>query len=129
MQQIRTLVVRMTTENRGWGYTRVRGALANLGRSVARGTVANILNQHGIEPVPERGKKTTWREFLQARWEVLAATDFFTVEVWTRSAAEFVDSLDEKCYPCAWHKVLPMSRSARREAATRGKKRAAQPAA
>jgi len=85
MEQIRSLVVCMATENRDWGYTRIRGALANLGHQVARGTIANILKQHGIEPAPERLKKTTWREFLQAHWEVLAAADFFTVEVWTRS--------------------------------------------
>ena len=84
-EQIRSLVVRMATENRDWGYTRIRGALANLGHRVARGTIANILQQHGIEPAPERLKKSTWREFLQAHWEVLAAADFFTVEVWTRS--------------------------------------------
>ena len=85
MEKIRSLVVRMATENRDWGYTRIRGALANLGHRVARGTIANILKQNGIEPAPERLNKTTWREFLQAHWEVLAATDFFTVEVWTRS--------------------------------------------
>ena len=85
MEQIRSLVVRMATENRDWGYTRIRGALANLGHRVARGTIANILKQQRIEPAPERLKKTTWREFLQAHWEVLAAADFFTVEVWTRS--------------------------------------------
>ena len=85
MEQIRSLVVRMATENRDGGYTRIRGALDNLGHRVGRGTIANILKQHGIEPAPERLNKTTWREFLQAHWEVLAATDFFTVEVWTRS--------------------------------------------
>ncbi len=85
MEQIRSLVVRMATENRDWGYTRIRGALANLGHRVARGTIATILKEHGIEPAPERCKKTTWREFLQAHWDLLAATDFFTVEVWTRS--------------------------------------------
>ena len=85
MEQIRSLVVRMAAENHDWGYTRIRGALANLGHRVARGTIANILKQHGIELAPERLKKTTWREFLQMHWEVLAAADFFTVEGWTRS--------------------------------------------
>src|SRR5262249_13716429 len=27
--------------------------------------------------------KTSWAEFLKAQWEVLAAADFFTVDVWT----------------------------------------------
>jgi hypothetical protein len=34
-------------------------------------------------PAPERRKETTWKEFIQAHQEVLAATDFFTAEVWT----------------------------------------------
>ena len=36
-----------------------------------------------LEPAPERKKRTTWREFLAAHGDVLAAADFFTVEVWT----------------------------------------------
>jgi transposase InsO family protein len=64
-------------------YTRIQGALANLDHHVGRGTIANILKRHGIEPAPERQKRTTWREFLKVHWDVLAATDFFTVEVWT----------------------------------------------
>jgi putative transposase len=28
-------------------------------------------------------KRTTWTEFLKTHWEVLAAADFFTVDVWT----------------------------------------------
>ena len=83
MEEIRWLVVRMATENRDWGYTRIRGALGNLGHQVARGTIANMLKAHGLEPAPERMKRTTWREFLAAHWDVLAAADFFTVEVWT----------------------------------------------
>jgi transposase InsO family protein len=81
--EIRQVVVRMATENRDWGYTRIQGALANLGHDVGRGTIATILKQHGIEPAPERQKRTTWREFLKTHWDVLAAADFFTVEVWT----------------------------------------------
>jgi putative transposase len=78
MTQIRQLVVRMATDNRDWGYTRIQGALANLHHEVGRGTIANILRRHGIEPAPERQKRTTWREFLAAHWDVLAAADFFT---------------------------------------------------
>ena len=47
---IQLLVVRMTTENRDWGYRRIQGALANLGHEVGRSTVANILKEHGLEP-------------------------------------------------------------------------------
>jgi putative transposase len=83
MAQIQAVVVRMATENRTWGYTRMQGALANLHHRVARGTIANILRRHGLAPAPEREKRTTWQEFLRAHWDVLAAADFFTVEVWT----------------------------------------------
>jgi transposase InsO family protein len=78
-----TLVVRMAQENHSWGYRRIQGALANLGHVLAHKTIANILKQHGIEPAPERHRKTTWKEFLSRHWEQIAASDFFTVEVWT----------------------------------------------
>lgn len=81
MLEITDLVVRMAKENPKWGYTRIRGALANLGHTVARGTIANILKDHGIEPAPERGNKTPWSTFLKAHWETFAAIDFLTVEV------------------------------------------------
>jgi transposase InsO family protein len=82
--KIEDLVVRLATENRDWGYRRIQGALANLGHEVARGTIANILKEHGLDSAPERNRKTTWREFLSRHWEVIVAADFFTVEVWTR---------------------------------------------
>jgi transposase InsO family protein len=58
--------------------------LANLGHKVSDATVGNILKGHGIEPAPDRQRQTTWKTFLKAHWEVLAAIDFTTVEVWTR---------------------------------------------
>src|ERR1700751_162021 len=58
-------------------------ALSNLGHKIARSTVADILHRHGIEPAPERSRKTTWKEFLTQHWELIVAADFFTVEVWT----------------------------------------------
>lgn len=83
--EIQQLVVRMATENRDWGYRRIQGALANLGHEVARSTIANILKEHGLEPAPERSRKTTWKEFLSQHRDVIAAADFFTIEAWTRS--------------------------------------------
>jgi transposase InsO family protein len=85
------LVVKMAVENRSWGYTRIVGALSNLGYNLARGTVANILKRNGIEPAPERSRKTSWKEFLTQHWEMIVAADFFTVEVWTaRGLQRFV---------------------------------------
>ena len=83
MREISQLIVRMAQENPRWGYTRIQGALANLSHNVARGTVSNVLKRNGIEPAPERSKRTTWSTFLKAHWKVLAASDFFTVAVWT----------------------------------------------
>ena len=83
MRHLSELIVRMAQENPGWGYTRIQGALANLSHKVGRGTVANVLKRNGIEPSPERSKRTTWSTFLKAHWKVLAASDFLTVEVWT----------------------------------------------
>ncbi len=82
--EIQKLVVRMASENRDWGYRRIQGALANLGHEVARGTIAKILKEHGLEPAPERNRKTTWKEFLCRQREAMVAADFFTVEAWTR---------------------------------------------
>src|SRR6202030_1155816 len=82
--QIEALVLRMAEENRDWGYRRIQGALSNLGHKIARSTIADILQRHGMEPAPERSRKTTWKEFLSRHWELIIAADFFTVEVWTR---------------------------------------------
>ena len=46
-------------------------------------TVKNIQKRHGIEPAPERKRRTSWKTFLKAHWDVMDAKDFFTVEVWT----------------------------------------------
>ena len=83
MRQIAELIVRMAQDNPSWGYTRIQGALANLSHKVGRGTIANVLKRRGIEPSPERSRRTTWSTFLKAHWKVLAASDFLTVEVWT----------------------------------------------
>ena len=78
---IRQLIVRMATENPTWGYTRIQGALKNLHHRVARSTIAKVLNEQGMPPVPERS--TPWRTFLRAHWGAIAGADFFTTEVWT----------------------------------------------
>jgi putative transposase len=57
--EIEAVVVRMARENRDWGYSRIEGALWNLSHKLGRSTIAAILKRHGIEPAPERMKKTT----------------------------------------------------------------------
>ena len=83
-QVIVDLVVTFAKENPTWGYDRIQGALANVGYYISDTTVGNILKQHGIEPAPDRKRQTTWSTFIKAHWEVLAAVDFKTLEVWTK---------------------------------------------
>jgi putative transposase len=90
MLEIRRLVVRMATENPRWGYTRIQGALKNLGHRVARSTIATILKAQGIPPSGER--PTSWQAFLRSHWGALAAGDFFTTEVWTLRGFELLSS-------------------------------------
>ena len=73
MDTIRRLIVRMAPENREGGDTRSRGARGNRGHQVARGTLANVRKARGLEPAPDRTKRTTWRECLAAHGDVLAA--------------------------------------------------------
>jgi transposase InsO family protein len=73
----------MAKENRGWGYDRIAGALAELGYDISDQTVGNILKRRGIPTAPERNKTTTWKEFIRRHLDMLWATDFFSTEVWT----------------------------------------------
>jgi len=82
MKSIRELVVRMATENSGWGYLRIRGELKKVGHRVGRTTIATTLKDNGIQPSPDR--PTSWSTFLKSHAGVIAAADFFTVDVWTK---------------------------------------------
>ena len=75
--QIRSLTVRMATENATWGYTRIQGALKNLGHHVGRSTIARILKEHGVPPSGQR--PMAWRTFVRAHWPALI--DFFRADV------------------------------------------------
>src|SRR5215467_6457804 len=81
--EVEELVVRFARENSGWGYDRIAGALANLGHQISDQTVGNILRRHHIAPAPRRSQPTSWKEFIRRHLDVLAGTDFFTVEVLT----------------------------------------------
>ena len=79
--EIQRLIVRMAIENPRWGYTRIRGALMNLGHEIGRNTIKRVLAENGVDPVGRR--PMAWKTFLRAHWGAIAATDFFTVEVVT----------------------------------------------
>jgi transposase len=67
--EIQRLVVRMAEENPTWGYTRMQGALKNVGHRVGRSTIRRILKAAGLPPVPQR--PTSWQTFLNAHWGVI----------------------------------------------------------
>jgi transposase len=54
VSEIRQLVVRMATDNPRWGYTRIQGALENVGHRVSRSTIRRILKAAGLPPVSQR---------------------------------------------------------------------------
>lgn len=84
-KDIVSLVVWIANDNPSFGYTKIRDALKNLGHTIGRNTVKRILQDHGIEPAPERTHTTSWRTFINAHIQdaSIAATDFFTVEMLT----------------------------------------------
>ena len=49
-------------ENPTRGYSRIRGALSNLGHDVGRSTIANIMKKDGMDPVPRRARRMSWRD-------------------------------------------------------------------
>jgi transposase InsO family protein len=90
-KKIEALIVRFARDNPRWGYRRIQGALYNLRHVICPNTVKRVLGDHGIEPAPKR--QTTWKQFLSAHWDTLAATDFFSTEVWTLTGLRTVYTL------------------------------------
>ena len=78
------LTLKFARENPSWGYDRIQGELSKVGYQICDSTVANILKANGIEPAPSRGRTGSWSTFLKSHWDVMAAIDFTSVEVWTR---------------------------------------------
>ncbi len=66
-----------------WGYDRIQGALKNVGHVVAPNTAKKALKAAGLDPAPDRGKRTPWKTFLKAHAAAIVVTDFFTTEVRT----------------------------------------------
>jgi putative transposase len=76
---IRTLVIRMATQNPTWGHRRVRGELIKLGHQIAASTVWQILHDAGIDPAPRR-TGPTWKQFLTVQARGILAADFVRVD-------------------------------------------------
>jgi hypothetical protein len=73
---VQQLVVRFASENPSWGYTRIRGALRNLGHELGRNTIKRILLNNGMEPAPARG---TGQLLLQEQRRIEAQSDLILV--------------------------------------------------
>jgi transposase InsO family protein len=83
--ELQRLILEMARDDPRWGYTRIQGVLRNLGYEIGRNTVKRILVENGFDPAPLRKQGMSWETFLKAHWGAIAATDFFSVEVLTRT--------------------------------------------
>ena len=81
--ELRNIIIKVAKFNRGWGCPRIQGQLKYLGYKVCTKTIANVLRKAGLEPQPDRQRKTTWAEFLKSHWSSLTAIDFFFSEIYT----------------------------------------------
>ena len=59
------LILQMASENRRWGYMRIKGELGKLGIRASATSIAMLLHRSGVGPAPRRGP--TWRQFLKAQ--------------------------------------------------------------
>jgi len=80
-QEIIDLVIRFKEENPRWGYKKIRDQVVYLGYTICKSSVKNILIEHGYDPEPDLTVRSTWHEFIKSHWDVLAACDFFTIEL------------------------------------------------
>jgi hypothetical protein len=71
--ELRSLIRRMSLENRLWGAPRIHGELLKLGYEVAQSTVAKYMAKNG------RGSSQTWKTFLRNHAASIAAMDFLVV--------------------------------------------------
>ena len=78
------LILKFAHEKPSWGYERIQGALANIGPTISDTSVRSIVKANGVEPAPVRKRSASWKTFLSAHWDVLAAIDCTIIEVWIK---------------------------------------------
>lgn len=80
-QEIIDLVIKFKKENPHRGYQKIMDQIVYLGSKISKSSVKNVLIENGYDPEPDLTSKSTWHEFIKSHWEVLAACDFFTIEL------------------------------------------------
>jgi putative transposase len=76
---LRTLAVRLATDNPTWGYRRIHGELARLGYRIGASTIWKILHRAGIDPSTRRAGPS-WAEFLHTQAHTILACDLFHLD-------------------------------------------------
>ncbi len=79
--EIVALVIRFKEENHRWGYQKITDQIVYLGYEISKSSVKNILIENGYDPEPDLTVRSTWHDFIRSHWDVLAACDFFTIEL------------------------------------------------
>ena len=76
--ELRTLIRRMTMENRVWDQRRIQPELARLGFTVSARTIAKYMH-----PTHRHGPSFRWQSFLMQHASAIWACDFFCVQTIT----------------------------------------------
>ncbi|SDZ28991.1 HTH-like domain-containing protein [Saccharopolyspora shandongensis] len=80
-EEVRSLIIRLGTENPRWGFRRVHGELRRLGHTISSATVRRILRAAGLNPARRRQTASKeWAAFIKAQTSGLLATDFFHID-------------------------------------------------
>ena len=79
--EVVALVIKFKEENPRWGFQKITDQIEYLGYKISKTSVKNILIENGYDPEPDLTVRSTWHEFLKSHWDVLAACDFFTIEL------------------------------------------------
>ncbi|HEX3965882.1 MAG TPA: integrase core domain-containing protein [Trebonia sp.] len=77
--EVRKLVEQLARQNPRWGYRRIQGEIAGLGRRIGEATIRRILSATGPGPAPRR-VSPAWQQFLAARAPGILACDFLHVD-------------------------------------------------
>ena len=69
----------MALDNGSWGYTRIQGALKNVGHQAGRSTIRRILAKNGIEPGARAKKRDAVEDLPEDTLGWTGSHDFFSV--------------------------------------------------